>query len=189
LAYNPSGKAKIVGVYGDAEYLKEPKSIKNPEFPKGWQEFNISGARELSLGFLKEAYLDAKPEYTNQKSMGPTNFFYIEKNNAQKILEDVKQKYLALLKTKGDNKTAKEHLEKIEQLIKRLGSDDFPKTKDQRQYYHFVELLNNLRHLNIISIEERREYTRRYEEQPDNRDFLKQELERKLNNPDEHASS
>jgi hypothetical protein len=61
---------------------------------------------------------------------------------------------------------------------------DEEREQEKFRYRQFVELLNTLRHLELVSAEYRRELDRRWVKEPDQRDLIFEELER-LN--DEHS--
>jgi hypothetical protein len=115
---------KIVGLYGNAEFLQEKKEYKNAEFIEGAYDANLSGDRDLSFGFLKKAYLQAKPEYLDDKRMGRSNFVYIGYENAHKIIRDAIAKYEEILLEEPENTEAKEHLEKLNKLAKNISIND-----------------------------------------------------------------
>lgn len=58
----------------------------------------------------------------------------------------------------------------------------FEEEKRQEEYHNLVSLLNKLRSAGKISAVERRDYEKNWRNQPNNRDLLMKELERKLSN-------
>lgn len=113
---------RIVGLYGDAEYLIEPMEYQNPDFDENKQILNISGKKQVSLGFVKEAYLVAKPEYRNNHQMGQSGIIYVEQQNAKLILQDTIAAYKNELKNKPNDSNLKDGLEKLEGLLSRMSS-------------------------------------------------------------------
>ncbi|MGA2308210.1 MAG: hypothetical protein ABSG57_01515 [Candidatus Bathyarchaeia archaeon] len=114
-------RRKIVGAFGAAEYLSKTIEYDHNAFENGKHFLNIVGRRDLSLGFLKEAQLDSRPEYMNDKVMGRSNFIYISCTNAKRILEDVISKYQKIIAENPQDNDAKEQKRKLNNLIETLG--------------------------------------------------------------------
>jgi len=109
---------KIVGIYGDANFLEEKKRFESKEFKEGMYHSNLSARRNLSLGFIKDAYLEANQEHLDNKRMGRSNFIYIKPKNAEKIILDAIEKYKEILKREPGNNKAQDHIRKLKKLLK-----------------------------------------------------------------------
>jgi SpoVK/Ycf46/Vps4 family AAA+-type ATPase len=129
---------KIVGIYGNAQFLENRVPYRNKELGED-VSFNISGERRMSLGFLPEAYIEALEPHINGKRVGQVGFNYLETSNAKRILEDVADKYEKIVELSPQNSEAREHLVKLRTLLETLGAIE-PFMKEAAQ--HFLELLS-----------------------------------------------
>jgi Cdc6-like AAA superfamily ATPase len=109
-------RRRIVGIYGDADFLDKPIKSKYDGFENGTLTSNISGKRGLSFRFLKEAYLRAIPEYMNNKRMGQSIFIYITLQNAERIIKDAIDRYVEIINADPQNNEAREHRDKLSKL-------------------------------------------------------------------------
>lgn len=114
----------IVGIYGNAEYYEKRLSFANNDFKEGRYNADISGDKDMSFGFIKDCYLNAKPEYMNGKRMGRSNFIYVTQQNAEKLLQDILKTYEKFLSNNPQDAEAKEHVAKLNKLMKALRVKD-----------------------------------------------------------------